>query len=72
MEKYDKNFIENASVAELERAGNEVYNEMWKHEFGSPEYEKLSKLHRKIVNRKSELCRNTDPNYRWTDKNRWE
>ena len=72
MDKYDDYFIENATIEELEAAGNEVYNDMWKHEFGSPEYEELSSLHQKIVNRKLELSKNPNPDYHWTDKNRWE
>ena len=71
-DKYDDYFIENATVYELEHAGNEVYYEMEKKEYDSPEYNALFELHRKIVDKKSELCKNPDPNYRWTDKNRWE
>lgn len=71
-EKYDDYFIKNATVYELEDAGNEVYYEMQKIEYGSSEYNELFELHRKIVNKKFELCKNPDHNYRWSDKNRWE
>ena len=71
-EKYDINFINNASVYELENAGNEVYYEMQKYAMNSVEYNKLFALHQRIVNRKFELCKNKDPHYRWTDENRWD
>ena len=70
--QYDDYFISNASVSELEAAGNEVYYEMQKYPYGSNEYNELFDLHRKIVDRKFELCKKPDPNYRWTDANRWD
>ena len=70
--QYDDQFILNASVSELEAAGNEVYYAMQKYPYGSTEYNELFDLHRKIIDRKFELCKNPDPNYRWTDANRWD
>ena len=70
-DKYNDYFIENATVSELENAAHEVYVKWMKLEMGTPEYEELSNLHEKLVNKKLELCGNTNPNYRWTDENRW-
>lgn len=70
--QYDDYFISNASLSELEVPGNKVYYEMQMYPYGSTEYNELFELHIKIVDRKFELCKNPDPNYRLTDANRWD
>ncbi len=55
--KYSDSWISSASKDELRKAIDEVYDEMCKYEMFSPEYNKLSDLHDKLVTTWS-----TDPN----------
>jgi hypothetical protein len=47
--KYNDSWISSASKNELRRAIDEVYDEMCKYDMFSPEYNKLSDLHDKLV-----------------------
>jgi predicted solute-binding protein len=71
-ERYDEIFMDAASASELEAAAHDVYLKLMRLEFGTPEYDGLSDLHERLISRLMDLRKNPDPNYRWTDANRWD
>lgn len=69
---YDESFMKTALISELEAAAHDVYSEWMRLEFGTPEYDALSDLHERLISRLMDLRKNPDPDYRWTDANRWD
>ncbi len=71
-ERYDDCFIATASEAEIRAAIHDVAEECRKSRRGTPEYAELTDLWGKLANRTLTFGTNPDPNYRWTDKSRWD
>ena len=72
-------WVENASDEELEESYEKKRQQWMKAGFGGDgeKTSEMKRIEKEISRRSAEKCekdpkRNTDPNFRWTDANRWD